>query len=447
MKSKRVFYGWWVVLTAAVALFWGAPVTVFSFSVFLKPLMRDFHASRGAISLAYTLGGFAAAVSAPLTGWLVDRWGARRVVLPATAMFGAILLLAKVLPASIWQFYVFYLSLGFLINGVGPVPYGYVVAHWFDRRRGLALGLMMFGIGAGAMIMPLFAQKLIAGFGWRNAYVILGSAAVLIPLPIVAAFLEEKPADVGLRADGVPPADPETSVQMSNFGVQPSEVWRTRTFQLMLGSFFLIAASVHGCAVHLVAMLTDRGISFQTAAVGSSVAGAAILLGRAGTGYLLDRFFAPYVSAIFFGGVALGIALLWIGGSTGICFAGAFLVGLGLGAEVDIIAFLISRYFGMRCFGQIYSFAFGGFLLAGATGPLVMGAGFDWTGSYTAPLALLLILSVTATALITRLGPYPHQTKPASRNERAPGPQSLSGAEVSREETLSGLAIRRNGSV
>jgi len=160
-KHRSVFYGWWVVLAAAVGLFWGAPITVFSFSVFLKPLMHDFHAGRGQISLGYTLGAIAGAVSAPTIGWLMDRYGARKVILPATAMFGAVLLLARTLSPSIWHFYIFYVSLGLLVHGAGPVPYGSVISHWFDRRRGLALGLMMFGIGSGAMVMPSLAQHLI----------------------------------------------------------------------------------------------------------------------------------------------------------------------------------------------------------------------------------------------------------------------------------------------
>jgi MFS family permease len=134
--------------------------------------------------------------------------------------------------------------------------------------------------------------------------------------------------------------------------------------------------------------------------------GAGLLIGRVGTGYLLDRFFAPNLAAILFGGAAAGIALLWIGAAPALIFAGAFLVGLGLGAEVDVIAYLISRYFGLRAFGKIYSVAFSAFLVAGALGPLAMGKGFDLTGSYRMPLAALLTSTIVATFLMTRLGPY-----------------------------------------
>jgi hypothetical protein len=160
-----------------------------------------------------------------------------------------------------------------------------------------------------------------------------------------------------------------------------------------------------GCLVHTTAMLSHRGIPAQTAALGSSLVGAAVLLGRVGTGYLLDQLFAPRVAAVFFAGTALGIILLWLG-TTPLAFAGAFLVGLGLGAEVDLIAYLISRYFGLRDFGKIYSFAFAAFVLAGALGPLLMGASFDRTGTYRGALTIFLAATLVAAVLMFRLGPY-----------------------------------------
>jgi MFS family permease len=417
-KHRNVFYGWWVVLAAAVGMFWGAPITVFSFSVFLKPLMHDFHAGRGQISLGYTLGAIAGAVSAPTIGWLLDRYGARKVILPVTAMFGFVLLLAKAVSASIWQFYFFYGSLGLLVHGAGPVPYGSVISHWFDRRRGLALGLMMFGIGSGAMVMPSLAQHLITSFGWRDSYAILGSAVLLISIPTVAAFLKEKPQDLALLPDGALPATSRVSIETTALGLSAHEARRSRTFWLMVCAFFLVSASVQGCVLHMAAMLTDRGLSIQTAALGSSFLGAALLMGRVATGYLLDRFFAPHLAAVFFGGAAAGIGVLWMSNSTATVLVGAFLVGMGLGAEVDIIAYLVSRYFGLRYFGEIYGLAFGAFLLAGALGPLVMGAGFDLTGSYSAPLAALFISASVAAVLMTQLGPYRYQPRQPEKNEQ-----------------------------
>jgi MFS family permease len=415
MKKHGIFYGWRIVAAAALGLFWGAPVTVFSFSVFLRPLMHDFHTGRTAVSLGFTVGGIAAAMSAPFVGRLTDRLGARTVILPSTLIFGSILICARWLTSSIWQFYLFHLALGLILNGVGPVPYGYMISCWFDKRRGLALGLMMIGIGSGAMIMPILAQQLIGKFGWRNSYAILGAAVLLISAPAIALFLKEKPEDMGLLPDGATSVN-SGARKIATPGMSGRDVWGNRTFWLMVCAFFLVGASVHGCAVHIVAMLIDRGVAVQTAALVSSIVGAAVFTGRVGTGYLLDRFFAPHVAAIFFGGVAAGIGLLWIGNVTAMTVAGVFLVGMGLGAEVDIIAYLMSRYFGLRYFGEIYGFSFAAFLLAGALGSLMMGAGFDLTGSYHAPLAALFVSSLLATWLMTRLGPYRYPTRQAAES-------------------------------
>jgi MFS family permease len=152
-------------------------------------------------------------------------------------------------------------------------------------------------------------------------------------------------------------------------------------------------------------MLGDRGITAQIAALGSSIVGSAVLIGRVGSGYLLDRVFGPRLAAAVFAAAALGIALLLLGAPP-VAFVGAFLVGLGLGAEVDAIAYLTSRYFGLRAFGKVYSSLFACFALAGALGPLIMGAGFDRTGSYRSVLIAFLVGNLFAAFLLTRLGPY-----------------------------------------
>jgi MFS family permease len=417
IRHRRVFYGWWIVAASAVGLFWGPPVTVYSFSVFLKPLMQEFHAGRAAVSLGYTLHLIAGAVCAPLVGWLVDRYGSYRVILSATAVFGSVLLLNKALSANIWQFYLFYVVMGLLLNGVGPIPYGYLVSHWFDRRRGLALGLMMIGMGSGAMVMPSFAQQLIARFGWRTAYAVLGGGVLLVAIPVLGAFLREKPQDLGLLPDGALPRNSAAGSQAVVQGLSARDAWSSGTFWLMVSAFFLVSASVQGCLVHTTAMLSDRGIPAQTAALGSSLVGAAVLLGRVGTGYLLDRLFAPHVAAVFFGGAALGIGLLWLD-TTPFAFAGAFLIGLGLGAEVDLIAYLVSRYFGLRTFGRIYSSAFAAFALAGALGPLIMGASFDRSGSYRAALVTFFAATLAAAVLMTRLGAYRYRVGQPVENEQ-----------------------------
>jgi cyanate permease len=254
--------------------------------------------------------------------------------------------------------------------------------------------------------MPSLAQTLIARFGWKTAYSILGASVLLICWPVVAYFLEEKPEDFGLLPDG---ASAKTDgIAGVRQGLTAREAWRGPDFWLMVCAFTLVSASVQACVVHMAPMLNDRNLGARAAAAGSSLIGAAVMIGRLGTGYLLDRIFAVSAS---------GIGLLWLGNRPA-TFAGALLVGLGLGAEIDLIPYMTSRYFGLRDFGKVYSCLFAAFALAGALGPLIIGRCFDRTGSYSRPLAAFVVATLLASVLMNLLGPYrfrPPQLKDVRR--------------------------------
>jgi MFS family permease len=404
---RGIFYGWIVVVTAAIGLFLGAfPIVAFSFGVFFRSYAVEFHASRAAISLAFTIHNLLSGIFAVVIGRMADRAGARRVILPGLAVVALTLICAKAIGSSVWELYLFYGVLGVVSSATTTVPYALVVSRWFDRRRGLALGVMMVGLGGGAVAMPILAQHLIAAAGWRNAFAIVGCAMALIPMPIVGMFLKEAPAPMGLLPDGATFTTIPSQVGGREEGLTWDQSKRTGTFWLLIAVAVLLAASVHACVIHLPELFGDRGASARTAALASSVAGLALLVGRIGCGYCLDRYFGGSVTVAICGGAALGIGLLGSGGSQGVALAGTFLVGLGMGAEVDIIAFLMSRYFGLRSLGATVGFAFGSFVIAGGLGPLVMGFGFDRTGSYRVPLAGFCLAALVAAALATRLGPY-----------------------------------------
>ncbi len=362
----------------------------------------------------------AAAAFAPLIGRLMDRFGARKIILPGTAMLGLLLASSKFLPSRIAYFYIFFTALGIIQGGTSPLSYSVIVSHWFNRRRGLALGIMMLGIGIGAVGVPFAAQRIIALYGWRMAYTASGIVALMISLPFAASFLINDPKEKGLLPDGIASApiaeprilpieefgQPQPPAQIDQEGLTWREIWHTPEFWLLTSAFFLASAASHACVLHMPAMLTDRGISPQGAALASSVVGIALLISRSATGYLLDRFPAPLLATIFFAGAAAGIFILMIGAAGTPALAAAFLIGMGFGAEGDIIAYALSRYFGLKSFGTAYGYVFGAFLLAGAAGTLLMGAGFDLTHAYKIPLAAFLAAMLAAAYLMTRLGPY-----------------------------------------
>jgi predicted MFS family arabinose efflux permease len=261
---------------------------------------------------------------------------------------------------------------------------------------------MMTGLGAGAVVMPAIVHRLITGFGWRNAFGTIGALILIFPVPLIGLLFRESPEQMGLLPDGE--AGRRPMVKTSE-GFEWREIRRTRTFWWMILAFGLASASVQGCYVHLAELFTDRG-SGVAAAAAISTAGLALFLGRSATGYFLDRYFAPNVSLFVFALAAAGIAMLWTNAGTAPALAGAFLVGLGIGSEVDIIAYLMSRYFGLRSLGKALGFALGMFVLAGGLGPLIMGFLFDHMVSYRVPLAAFFAATLLAAVVLGRLGPY-----------------------------------------
>jgi MFS family permease len=429
-QRPRLFYGWLIVLLSVIGLFLGPPLVVFSFSVFFKPLVTSFHASRGAVSFAFSLFNTVGALSIALIGRIIDRFGAKRVIFVATLLYGLFLCSALWVGQSLWQLYFLFLLLGFaMASGPAPVTYSVVVSHWFNRRRGLALALSMMGIGIGSIVVPILSQRLITIFGWRSAFAIFGGAVILLPLPIVAAFLQDDPAERGLQPDGDdgPPLShaPSPNKKGSSWeGLSWREIWRTPTFWLLIVIFSLAGASVHGVALHMAAIFTDGGATAPRAAMATSLVGAAVIAGRLGSGFLLDHVFAPRVAILFYGATALGIAILCTGMHGNLALTAAFFAGLGMGAEVETMGYMISRYFGLASFGTAYGIAFGAFMISGSAGVFLMGAGYDRFHSYTVPLASLCAAMVLALILLVRLGPYRYgidsETNPAMRPIEVP---------------------------
>ncbi|MEE9279025.1 MAG: MFS transporter [Myxococcota bacterium] len=404
-----VYRGWWVVLVSGIGLMLHyGPVISGTFGVFLKPLSEEFGWSRTEISLGFSLSTLVLSAALPIIGRLLDRFGARRVIVPSLLLFGLGVLSFSILLPELWHFYAIYVLLGVVGSGTTPVSFSKVISHWFDRRRGIALALIATGSSLGAFVLPPFAQALIDSVGWRQAYFLLGLLVIAVTVPVVGLFLRDTPQMVGLLPDGdreSPDAAPTPALH--EHGLSNREAWRSGTFWLIVVAFFLMSVSFHGCFIHLVPMLTDRGIPGREAALALSLLAVGSMTGRLGAGYLLDRFFGPHIAIALFGLATTGILLLWSGLGGGWAFLAATLLGLGMGAEGDIVPYLLSRYFGLRAFGEIYGYAFTAFVLGAVIGPLVMAASFDVTGSYRLVLAVFVAATLTATGLMSRLGSYP----------------------------------------
>jgi MFS family permease len=396
-----------MVFVSAVGLFLGPPLLVFSFSVFFKSLVVDFHASRAAVSFAFSLFNVVGALWLPATGEFIDRYGAKRVILISIFLYGLILCSTIWVSSGLWQLYLLFTLLGIAMSsGAAPVPYGVVISHWFNRHRGLALAVSMMGIGIGSIVVPILSQRLITAVGWRETFAIFGGAVLLLPLPVLAALLQNDPKERGLLPDGDKEDRLAHLAQLSEQGLNWHEIWHSSTFWIMIAIFSLTGASVHGAVLHMSAIFTDRGVSAERAAIATSLVGAAVILGRLGSGFLLDHMFAPRVAMIFYGATTVGIAILCGAHLGNIALVASFLVGLGMGAEVESMGYMVSRYFGLRVFGTAYGYTFGAFMISGSAGALLMGLGYDRFHSYTVALAGFCAAMVLALVLLTRLGPY-----------------------------------------
>src|ERR1700691_2439228 len=205
MIADRVTRGWVIVLTSVlgIAVSFGSLV-IFTFGVFLKPLSDRFGWSRAEVSLAFTLTALMVAIFSPFIGRMVDRVGARKVLLPCVAVYG-VAFCCLALVKTLAGLYAIYVLLGVVGNGTTQLCYARVISAWFDRRRGLALATMMAGVGAGAIGIPPLATWLIAAYGWREAYVILGTGIFVLGLIPAGLWLRETPPGAG-ASDSTGPA-------------------------------------------------------------------------------------------------------------------------------------------------------------------------------------------------------------------------------------------------
>jgi MFS family permease len=362
-------------------------LVIFTFGAFVKPLSERFGWSRGRISFSFTLAALMVAVFSPVIGRVIDRVGVRRVLLPCVAVYCAAFTSLSVVH-SLAALYAVYVVMGIVGNGTAHLAWARVISASFDQRRGIALATMMAGVGAGAIGIPPLATWLIGTYGWSAACLILGAAIFLFGFLPPLLFLP----NIG--------GSNSTALRAGSF----SKVRGSRVFWLLMIGFFLFSISVNGVIAHLIPLLTDRGLSNSTAALAASMLGVLTLTGRLLTGLLLDRFPGSYVGGTFFAIAALGVAALSGASAIPAAYAAAGLIGLGMGAEADLMPYLISRYFPMDSFAEIYGYSFTAYAIAAAFGPLVMGWSFDQFHSY-AGAALTLSGAMLAGAIAIGLLP------------------------------------------
>ena len=394
----KLFYGWVVVAT-----FFVIGITLygihFSFGIFFKSIESEFNLTRAATSAILSANMLLAGVCSFFAGRALDRYGPKAVVLLMGIFTGLSLVLTSQVNA-LWQIFLTYSLL--LAMGTGPlyvVPMS-AVSRWFDKKRGLALGLSSLGIGLGTVIMAPFATYLITNFDWHTAYLIIGLIAWLIVIPL-SRLLKKDPREIGALPDGVKSCRQEVKSKENSIQLIDSSLWlvfRKRSFWILVSTWFLFASSVFLVFTHLVPHVTDIGFSAGEAAVVLSLIGMGSIPGRLIMGIASDRIGRK--SAIIICTLLQSGAMVWLlwARDLWMFYLFALIFGFAHSGLGPSMAAIIGDTFGLGKIGAIFGLLEVGFGIGAAIGPAIGGLIFDVTGSYS-----IAFLIVPATMLLATL--------------------------------------------
>ena len=389
-KSKRkrgMFYGWWIVIAGGLGMSITAGINFHGFGNFIIPLTNEFGWNRTTISGLFSLARMESGLLGPLEGWLVDRVGPRRLMIVGIPLMGVgYILMSRVNSLAAFFFvYIFAITLG---NSLGmSTPMAASVANWFNRKRGLAFGIMWSGVGLGGFFVPAVGW-LIAAYNWRIASIVIGVFIIVMGIPI-AALMRHRPEPYGYMPDGEEPdTDDETGEVRRRQQPDLSQDFTARE-ALMTSSFWYLTLSIAarslvsgGVGLHLVPYFVDLGASDVFAATLAGAVGVLSIPGRFGLSAVSDYLNRRYVMAVSL--FLMTIAIVFMARATSVTQVLPFLVlyAAAQGGISVIPQSLIAEYFGRRAYATIQGFR-GTIQMVGIIiGPLVSGYVFDTTGNY-----------------------------------------------------------------
>lgn len=365
-----------------------APIVPYTFSLFLNPLHAAFGWKREAIGGTFALAAITVALVSPGIGLLLDRFSPKRIILPSILVFALALASLSRLGPHINQFYVTFFVLGLVANGTAQFAYARTILTWFQKRRGLAIAVLLTGSGVGSILIPPATQWMITHHGWRSGYIFLGAIA-LLGLPLTALLVRNRPG----------PAFEEDRSVIS--GASVGSALRNSAFWILACITVFSAFSENGVVTNLAAILTEHGITPQSAVLALSVRGGAGIIGRLCVGFLLDRFSPQRIQTFILVLSATGTLILASASTPLVALVGAAILGIGLGSEADVLPYLIARYFGRKHFSVLYGLTWTAYAIGGATGPMFIGHLYD-RGGYQ-PRYIMMLAAVSLLAAATSL--------------------------------------------
>ncbi|MEN2473661.1 MFS transporter [Burkholderia sp. GS2Y] len=408
--ASRLFYGWYVVAAAFAVTFVGFG-SAYTFSAFVESLQRDFAASRGQISLVFSLAGFLYFGFGIVSGPLADRFGSRRLAVAGMLLTGAGLAAAGAAHTLVQVYVAYGLGVGLGV-GCAYVPAVGAVQRWFVRRRGFASGLAVAGIGVGTLVMPPLASALIAHVGWRGAYFTLAVIAVVVGAGM-SLLIENDPRGRGLLPDGDAAGDggrnagAAAAAATVHAGATVREAVTSRPFASLYAACLVCSFGVFVPFVHLVPYALDHGVAPSTAVLLLGAIGVGSTAGRFFLGGLADRFGRRASLLAMFAGMAVAL-VAWAGAGTVATLAAFALVfGVFYGGWVAVLPAVVMDYFGGRNVSAIIGILYTSVAFGTLIGPAAAGFIYDAGGGYLVPILASAVANAIAFAIVATTGRAP----------------------------------------
>jgi len=396
-QHHKVFYGWWIVLGAALGWALNAALYLYGFGTFFDSLIKEFKSSRAALSGGYSFSRLEIGILGPLGGYIVDKLGPRKVMAASVTLMGAgFILLSQV--SSLTQFYLVFVLMIALGAGLGFATSLFTaVGNWFSKKLSLAFGLAQSGIGLGGLLVPVLSW-LIAEYGWRTGAQAAGITLWVIGIPI-AMLMRHKPEQYGYTVDGGAPVKVTVKVDgQEDFTAR--EALRTSAFWLLSIVFAIRLMVTAAVVVHFIPFLLDSGFPREIAATTLGLIAVISIAGRMGFGWLGDRFPKRYLGAVFL--LLLAGSLLFLGyvENTWQLFLFLAVYAPAYGALATHMPAIRGEYFGRKAFGTITGYMATIIMLGTIAGPLFAGYVWDITGNYRIAFNVFAIASLAAFGMV-----------------------------------------------
>ena len=409
--SPRIFYGWWIVLAAFLNLFFAVGIIFYGFPVFYPAFVASLGFTRTQVTQGFLLGFLV--VGLPfglLAGALIDRIGARWVILSGVGFIGIPLILMGSM-TRFWQYELLCIAevLGYTL--AGPIANQVLVSRWFQARRGRAMGYAYLGLGLGGVVSPQLANLLVRNFGWRHALEIIGVFILIVLFPVGFWITRSSPAEMGLAPDGVSPARSTNADLNEPASSGISAAVRTANFWLILVGATLVIGAINAVIQHFILVMKDSGYSATTAARFLSILLASSLGGRVLVGYFADRFKKKNTMALFYLLLGGAIPLLYIAHRPVAALAFAIVFGFAMGADYMLIPLVTAECFGVASLGKLLALIIMGYSIGQWLAPWMAGRIFDAYHSYSLAWTILSIASLLGAAAIYSIS-VPSATRP-----------------------------------